>query len=303
VHVARHGLPSVVTIFASGPAGSGSGSGEVIRSGGYILTNDHVISIAGGAGGSLSVLFSDGHQSEASIVGRDPSTDLAVIKAADGAKGFPVITLGSSAGLVVGQPVVALGAPLGLSSTVTAGIVSALDRSLTLPADEGSAHLFDAIQTDASINPGNSGGPLVDCHARLVGVNTAIATVPDSSGQASGGSVGLGFAIPVDQAYPLAQELIEHGSVTRPTFGMQVQTIPPASGQQGLYVADVTAGGPAATAGLRVGDVITEIDGRPARDSEQLVVLTLTRHAGDTVELTYDRDGRSAVAQVRLELP
>ena len=191
------------------------------------------------------MLYSDGHRSAATIVGRDLYTDLAVLKAEDGAKGLPVIAIGSSSDLHVGQPVVALGAPLGLSSTVTAGIVSALDRSLSLPADQGkTAHIFGAVQTDASINPGNSGGPLVDCHARLVGVNTAIITVPDSSGQASGGSVGLGFAIPVDQAKPLSDELIAHGNVSRPTLGLQAQTIPQDVADKtgvpgGLYVVDV----------------------------------------------------------------
>ena len=309
VRVAKTGLPSVVTIFANGTSSSGSGSGEIIRSGGYILTNDHVISVAGGAGGSLSVLYSNGHRSAATIVGRDLHTDLAVIKAEDGAKGLPVIAIGSSSGLHVGQPVVALGAPLGLSSTVTAGIVSALDRSLSLPADQGkTAHIFGAVQTDASINPGNSGGPLVDCHARLVGVNTAIITVPDSSGEASGGSVGLGFAIPVDQAKPLSDELIAHGNVSRPTLGLQAQTIPQDVADKtgvpgGLYVVEVVPGGPAATAGLQVSDIITEIDGHRATDAERLVIITLTQEAGHKVALTYVRNGQPTTVDVTLADP
>ena len=184
--VADQVVPSVVTIAASGPGGDGTGSGEVIRSGGYILTNDHVISIAA-SGGSVEILFSDGQTVPATITGRDPQTDLAVLK---------VISLGSSS-VKVGQPVVAIGAPLGLSGTVTSGIVSALDRTVQVPGENNrSALLVSAVQTDASINPGNSGGALVNCEGQLVGVPTAGATVPDSGG----GSIGLGFAIPVDLA-------------------------------------------------------------------------------------------------------
>src|SRR5262249_8726718 len=156
----------------------------------------------------LSVLYSDGTASAATIVGRDPSTDVAVIKAADGGGDRPVIATTPSRGVLVGQPVVALGAPLGLSSTVTSGIVSALDRYVPVPADAGqTAHLVDAIQTDAAINPGNSGGALVDCAGRMIGMNSAIATVPNEQGVSGGGSVGLGFAIPIDLAIPLADQI------------------------------------------------------------------------------------------------
>jgi putative serine protease PepD len=306
--VADKGLPSVVTISASSGAQSGTGSGEIIQPGGYILTNNHVISVAAN-GGQVAVLYSDGRTSAATIVGRDPLTDLAVIKAEDGAPGLPPIAMGSSASLQVGQPVVALGAPLGLSSTVTSGIVSALDRYVPVPGDNGqTAHLVGAIQTDASINPGNSGGALVDCAARLVGVNTAIATVPNAAGQAGGGSVGLGFAIPVDLAKPLSAELIAHGQVNHPTFGLQVQTIPPEVAQQtgtrpGLYVQAVTPGGPADQAGIRAGDIIVEVGGAPTASADDLIVSTLTRQAGDTVTLTYERDGTTHTAQVTLAAP
>ena len=192
VDVSGTGLPSVVTITARGDAGSGTGSGEVIRDGGYILTNDHVISPAG-AGGALAVRYNDGSSSEATIVGRDPDTDLAVIKATDGAPNAPVIAIASSADVVVGQPVVALGAPLGLSGTVTSGIVSALNRELSLPIGEGqNAQLVGAVQTDASINPGNSGGPLVNCDSQLIGVNSAIATVPNATGVSGVAALGSG---------------------------------------------------------------------------------------------------------------
>jgi len=294
--VAANDLPSVVTISARKGTSGGTGSGEIIQDGGYILTNNHVIAVAAD-GGQVSVLYSDGHSSAAAIVGRDPLRDLAVIKAADGAAGLPVIAIGSSASLVAGQPVVALGAPLGLSSTVTSGIVSALDRYLSVAGDAGqAAHLIGAIQTDASINPGNSGGALVDCSGRLVGVNSAIATVPNSAGQAGGGSVGLGFAIPIDLAKPIAEEIIATGTVTHLSLGIQAQLIPPAVSKkagvpEGLYVQSVTPGGPAANAGIQQGDVITQVDGHAAASVEQITVAELTAKAGQTIEITYERGG------------
>jgi len=301
--VAANDLPSVVTISARKGTSGGTGSGEIIQEGGYILTNNHVIAVAAD-GGQVSILYSDGHSSDATIVGRDPLRDLAVIKAADGAAGLPVITIGSSASLVAGQPVVALGAPLGLSSTVTSGIVSALDRYLSVAGDAGqAAHLIGAIQTDASINPGNSGGALVDCAGRLVGVNSAIATVPNSAGQAGGGSVGLGFAIPIDLAKPIAEEIIATGTVTHLSLGIQAQLIPPAVAQkagvpEGLYVQSVTPGGPAANAGIQQGDVITQVDGHAATSVEQITVAELTAKSGMSIEVTYERSGTSATAKL-----
>ena len=303
--VADRALPSTVTIRASDGHQGGSGSGVIIRSGGYIVTNDHVIAVAA-HGGSLSVLYSDGRASEASLVGRDPSTDLAVIKAADGAPNLPVIPLGSSSSLQVGQPVVALGAPLGLSSTVTSGIGSALNRDVPVQSATGqSAFLIGAIQTDASINPGNSGGALVDCAAQLIGINTAGATVPNAAGETGGGSVGLGFAVPVDLAEPLTTELIASGSVNHPSFGMQVQAISRELAQQagvspGLYVQELTPGGPAEEAGIRPGDIIVEIDGRAAGSADELLVTTLTKDAGDTVQVTYQRGGVSTTTTLTL---
>jgi len=288
--VADQALPSVVTVRAGNGLESGSGSGVVIRSGGYVLTNNHVISLAAG-GGPLSILRNDGQSTDARIIGRDPLTDLAVIKAVQ-ASDLPVLAVGESGSLKVGQPVVALGSPLGLTSTVTAGIVSALNRYVRVPAENGrSAHLVGAIQTDASINPGNSGGALVDCRARLVGINTAGAVVSNSAG----GSIGLGFAIPIDLAAAIADELIADGRVTRPGFGMQVQPI-----RGGLFVEAVTAGGPAAQAGLRPGDVVTEVDGEPADSIDALTVKTLKMSAGDVVHLTYVRMGSSHTAALRL---
>jgi putative serine protease PepD len=203
--IADQALPSVVTINVRGETAGGNGSGEIIRSSGEILTNNHVIAAAAN-GGSIQVVFSDGVTTPATLVGRDPLTDLAVIKA-QGQHAYPTIPLGSSKDVRVGQPVVALGAPLGLSSTVTGGIVSALDRTIEVPADNGkTALLVSAIQTDAAINPGNSGGALVDCAANLVGVPTAGATAPSPTGQPSSGSIGLGFAIPVDLAKSIGRD-------------------------------------------------------------------------------------------------
>jgi putative serine protease PepD len=284
--VADDALPSVVTVRAGGS----SGSGVVIRTGGYILTNNHVIAVAA-QGAPLSIQRSNGESGDATLVGRDTLTDLAVIKATDSSN-LPVIDLGTSDSLQVGEPVVALGSPLGLTSTVTGGIVSALDRYVRVPGGDGqAAHLVGAIQTDASINPGNSGGALVDCAARLVGINTAGATVATSGG----GSIGLGFAIPVDLADAIASELIADGKVTRPSFGMQVHEISP-----GLFVTAVAAGGPADHAGLRPGDVITELDGDAADSVDALVVRTLKMSAGETVRLTYVRQGAEHTTTLRL---
>ena len=271
----------MVTIAAHGPDGSGTGSGEVIKSDGYILTNNHVISIAAASGGSVEVQFSDGQVEPATITGRDPQTDLAVLKVQT-SRQLKVIALGSSSSVQVGEPVVAIGAPLGLSGTVTSGIVSALNRTVQVPGDnDGTALLVSAVQTDASINPGNSGGALVDCEGKLVGVPTAGATVPSPSGESGGGSIGLGFAIPVDLAKSIADEIIATGRVTHAFFG-------------------VSPGGPAATAGLRPDDVITTINGEPATSNIQLEELTLTKKPGDTVSIGYDRAGHSAKATVTL---
>jgi putative serine protease PepD len=303
--VADQVVPSVVTIAAHGSAGSGTGSGEVIRSGGYILTNNHVIAVAAG-GGSVEVLFADGMTAPAVIVGRDPLTDLAVLKV-QVSHPLKVIELGSSASVRVGEPVVAVGAPLGLSGTVTSGIVSALDRTVQVPGeDDRAALLVSAVQTDAAINPGNSGGALVNCAGQLIGVPTAGASVPSSSGESAGGSIGLGFAIPVDLAKSVADEIIATGRVTHSFFGVQTVPIPPEAAAQagvseGLFVAGVVAGGPAARAGLREGDVITTIAGEPATSNIQLQELTLTKKPGDQVSIGYQRDGTSATATVTLE--
>jgi putative serine protease PepD len=294
--VATRALPTVVTIQAQGATGAGTGSGEVIRGDGYVLTNDHVIAPAGNAG-QLRVVLDDGTALPARIQGRDPATDLAVLKV-DSDHALPVIRTGSSADLVVGQPVVALGAPLGLSSTVTTGVVSALGRTVRVPSEVvGNALLASAVQTDAAINPGNSGGALVDCDARLVGVPTAGAAVPEGGG----GSIGIGFAIPVDSALRIADQLISTGSVRHAYVGLEVAPLPAqASQRDGLFVLAVTPGGPAAAAGLRAGDVITALDGERVDDTEQLDVISVIRSPGDRLQVAYRRDGAGAEATVTL---
>ena len=293
----------MVTISARKGDKGGTGSGSIIRSDGYILTNNHVVALAAD-GGKVSVLFSNGKTAPATITGRDPLTDVAVIKV-DESK-LPVITLGSSSGVVVGQTVVALGAPLGLSSTVTSGIISALDRTVGVPG-EGveTALLIDAIQTDASINPGNSGGALVNCSGQLIGMPSAGASVPTSSGEATGGSVGLNFAIPIDLASAEANEIISTGKVTHSYFGLTAVPLSPDASlvhgvAEGLLVTGVDPGGPSAAAGLKAGDIITELNGQSVVSTDELVTLTLTQKPGDKVKVKYVRDGNSHTTTVTL---
>lgn len=300
--VAADVLPTIVTIgVTAGDGSGGTGSGEIITADGYILTNNHVIAPAA-EGADIVVLYNDGSTHPAKLVGRSPRADIAVIKV--DASGLPVIQQGDSTALKVGQPVVALGAPLGLSSTVTTGVVSALGRTVPVQSDsDRNAVLADAIQTDASINPGNSGGALVDCAGRLVGVNSAIATVPGATGVAGGGSVGIGFAVPVSVAMPIAQQIIKTGKVVYPTFGLSVSPVVPGEdgqGQPGLYVQSVTPGGPAEQAGLQPGDIITSVDGKPVSSVDELTAIQLTSKPGDQVKVTYVRDGKTDRTTVTL---
>lgn len=302
--VAERVLPSVVTIAASGPGGSSTGSGEVMRADGYILTNEHVIA-AGANGGGVQVLFSSGRSVPASIVGQAAALDLAVLKVT-GEPALPAIGVARSEDIQVGQPVVAIGAPLGLSGTVTAGIVSAVGRDVSVPASDGGTLLLPgALQTDASINPGNSGGPLVDCSGRLIGVNTAIATVPNASGQSGGGSVGIGFAIPSDLATAVTDQLISRGRFAPPFFGVSTVPIPPFVADtfhvtRGLFVQAVAADGPAARAGLRVGDVITAVAGRATTGPDSIYLAVLDKGVGDQVGVSHVRDRQPATTTLTL---
>jgi len=220
---------------------------------------------------------------------------------------LPPIPFGSSKDVVVGQPVVALGAPLGLSNTVTSGIVSALNRTVEVPADAGqTALLVSAVQTDAAINPGNSGGALVDCEGRLIGVPSAGAVAPSTGpGGGSSGSIGLGFAIPVDLAKTISDEIIATGTVTHSYFGVGVVTVPAglasAQGHEGgIYVSSVVPGGPADSAGLKPGDVITSVDGKPATSADQLAAITIAKRPGDTVTVEFVRGGQSKTTKLTL---
>jgi putative serine protease PepD len=301
--VANQVLPSVVTISVTGADGSGTGSGEVIMSDGYILTNNHVIASAA-SGGSINVTFSDGQTLPAKLTGRDLLTDLAVIKV-NTSRSLKVIAMGTSSSVVVGQPVVVLGAPLGLSETVTSGIVSALNRTVEVPAEnDKSALLVSAIQTDAAINPGNSGGSMVNCSGQLIGVPTAGATVPSASGESAGGSIGLGFAIPVDLAKTVSDEIISTGHVTHAYFGVQTMPVSSAATQgqvpTGLFVKAVVPAGPSQAAGLAAGDVITSVNGQPAVSNTQLQELTITMKPGDKVPVEVWRNGHTGKATVTL---
>jgi putative serine protease PepD len=281
-------LPSVVKIYATSSLQSGSGSGIILTRDGEILTNNHVVALAAN-GGRLAVSFHDGKAARATIVGRDPLTDLAVIKA-QGVHNLVPAKLGSSASLQVGEPVVAVGAPFGLDSTVTTGIVSALNRPVTAQSDIGNdgATIFPAIQTDAAINPGNSGGPLINLAGDVVGIDSAIQTAPSSAiTNAQGGSIGLGFAIPIDEAIPIVNQLRAGQLPTHARIGVLVGD---AHGKIGLpdgaLVDRVDPDTPGAAAGLHKGDVITKVNDQPISDSNSLVATVRTYRPGDRVTLT-----------------
>ena len=262
--VAAAVLPSVVKLDVFGAQGEGSGSGAILTEDGQILTNDHVASLAG-EGGEITVSFSDGTKANATVLGTDPLTDTAVIQAED-VSGLTPITVGQSANLDVGEQVVAIGSPFGLDSTVTSGIVSALDRPVDVGSDgQGNSTVYPAIQTDAAINPGNSGGPLVDMTGKLVGINASIRTTGSSLG-AESGSIGLGFAIPIDEVLPVIDQMKNGETPTHARLGITVGDASAASGAtgaevtEGAQIQDITAGSAAGSAGLESGDVITKID-------------------------------------------
>lgn len=284
--------PSVVMIEVRTAGEGGSGSGFVVDKMGYIVTNNHVISAAANDDDAkLEVVFSDHKRVPARIAGRDVRTDLAVLKV-DDVENLTVAKLGDSSKLEIGQPVIAFGAPLGLDRTVTTGIVSAVDRPVPLRPDATSDTdaVINAIQTDAAINPGNSGGPLVDAQGRVIGVNTAIAA-------SGGGSIGLGFAIPINEVVPISEKLIADGNVSHPQIGVTAATV---RNDQvfGARIKDVAAGSPAAEAGLKENDVITEFDGRPIEGADELTVAVRMAKIGQEVKYTYWRDGRTFTGSV-----
>ncbi|MEU8896309.1 trypsin-like peptidase domain-containing protein [Nocardia sp. NPDC048505] len=289
--VAQKVLPSVVMIKVASNRAEGEGSGVVLSSDGLILTNNHVAAGAG-AGSKMQVVFSDGSTAPATIVGTDPVSDLAVIKAEK--TGLTPIELGSSADLQVGQPVIAIGSPLGLAGTVTTGIVSALNRPVST-SGEGNQNpnvpnpVIDAVQTDAAINPGNSGGALVDSSGKLIGINTAIASLGGEMTGQQTGSIGLGFAIPVDQARRVADQLVKTGHATYAQIGIKLRP----QGDQAL-VLEATPDGPAAKAGIPAGVVITKIDDRVIDSGDSLIAAVRSHQPGDRVKVTYtDEQGNN----------
>ena len=308
--VAAKVVPSVVKLQTDLGRSSEEGSGIILSADGLILTNNHVVAVATDGAGparpgtpprpgrsgttdgkpTTTVTFSDGRTAPFTVLGADPASDIAVVKA-DGVSGLNPITLGSSASLRVGQDVVAIGSPLGLEGTVTTGIVSALNRPVSTAGDAGNQNtVLDAIQTDAAINPGNSGGALVNMNGELIGVNSAIATMGSDSPEAQGGSIGLGFAIPVDQAKRIADELISTGSASHASLGVQVSND---AATHGAKIVEVTAGGAAAAAGLPSGVVITRVDDRVIGRSDALVAAVRSRAPGEKVTLTYLDPGGS----------
>jgi putative serine protease PepD len=282
--------PSVVQLNVSGSQGSGTGSGFILRSDGYILTNNHVASIADG-GGSIKVVFNDGSKADATLVGTNPGYDLAVVKVDK--SGLPAVTLGSSSALQVGDTAIAIGSPLGLQGTVTSGIISALNRPVTA-GGSGDAAYINAIQTDAAINPGNSGGPLVNGSGQVIGINSAIATM-GQGGQT--GSIGLGFSIPIDTAKRIAEEIIATGTSTTPIMGVELDMN--YSGE-GAKVTTVSAGGPAASGGVQTGDIVTQFDGQSIADATALIVAIRSLAPGEQVTLTVQRNGQTQDVTVTL---
>ncbi|HEY3611116.1 MAG TPA: trypsin-like peptidase domain-containing protein [Pseudonocardiaceae bacterium] len=291
--------PAVVSLEVQAGSSGDVGSGVVIDPKGYILTNNHVVSIAAqGAGGQITAVFSSGARVPAAIVGRDQVTDLAVLKV--NATNLTVLQPGTSNKLEPGDTVIAIGSPLGLAGTVTSGIVSALHRPVTAQGEAGGPTVvYDAIQTDAAINPGNSGGALVDASGALVGVNSAIQTF-GSSDTGGGGSIGLGFAIPIDQAKKIAQQLIRTGSVKHANLGVNTRSVS-ATTSEGAQVVNVTNGGAGAGAGLAVGDVITSFDNRPIGSSTELQVAVLDHDPGQAVTVVFARQGQRHSVQVTLQ--
>lgn len=306
--IAARALPSVVTLHVSGTAESGTGTGFVLDDLGHILTNNHVVEPAGADGG-ISVTFHSGDTAKATVVGRDSGYDLAVVKV-NGVRGLKPMPLGNSDNVQVGDPVVAIGAPFDLEGTVTSGIISAKERPITAggdSADGSDVSYVDALQTDAPINPGNSGGPLLDSRARVVGINSAIRSADSGTGTEGGqaGSIGLGFAIPVNQAKRVAEELINTGRATHPVIGVTLDMDYTGNGARvGAKGNDggpaVTEGGPGDRAGLRAGDVITEVDGRPVHSGDELIVRTRAHRPGDRLRLTLERAGKEITVSLTL---
>ena len=304
--------PAVVTIQTQGASSGGTGSGVIYDAQGDIVTNYHVIASALG-GGQIQVTLADGRLYGAVVVGHDKTTDLAVIRLDNPPSDLTVARFATSANLEVGAPVMAIGAPLGLSNTVTTGIVSALNRPVEVSMDEDSSSqdsqassdlvVTNAIQIDASINPGNSGGPLFDATGAVIGINSSIKSLATSSdGQA--GSIGLGFAIPSDLVVSIADQLIASGTASHGMLGVTVKAATTTVGSDtyvGAEVQDVSAGSGASAAGIRAGDVIVKVEGQEVTSPKQLIGYVRRYKAGDTVTMTIVRDGQTQDVSVRIQ--
>ena len=299
--VAAQVLPSVVSIEVATRSGGAEGSGSIISSDGYVLTNHHVIAAGAQPGTEIQVTLNDGSRHRAQYVASDVNTDIGVLKI-EGVDNLPVVQFGNSNDLRVGQQVVAVGSPLGLSATVTSGIVSALNRPVRASQGGGESSLMDGIQTDAAINPGNSGGPLVDMNGNLIGMNSAIASLSQRSfgGESSGGSIGLGFSIPSNFAKRVADQLIRNGGATQPMLGVQVSIAQAITG--GAVVAAVEPGSPAEQAGLKRGDVITRLNDRLIDSADALIAATRSQDFGQTVTLQVERQGEGEPIPVEVTL-
>ncbi|MDO8646547.1 MAG: trypsin-like peptidase domain-containing protein [Candidatus Planktophila sp.] len=294
--IAARVLPSVVSITTRSSSGGGTGSGFVIDSSGYILTNNHVIASVAESGGSLRVTLNNGDVYNAKVVGRDASYDLAVLKITG--SNFPALQFGDSDKVAVGDAVIAIGSPLGLSGTVTLGIISAKDRPVTAGGSAEENSFINALQTDAAINPGNSGGPLVDSTGAVIGVNSAIASLGSTS---QTGSIGLGFAIPINQARTTADQLIKTGKATYPVLGVSLDMN--FSGLGALIAnskSGLLAGGPAELAGLKPGDIVIAFENREITTAEELIVAVRAKKVGDKITLTYIRGGKEFSATLTL---
>ena len=293
--LANRVLPSVVSITTA--AGS-SGSGFIIDSSGFILTNNHVVEEAALAKAKIIVTLNNGEDYESTIVGRDASYDLAVLKIL--ATGLPALQFGDSDKVAVGDSVIAVGSPLGLSGTVTLGIISAKDRAVTAGGSAGESSFINALQTDAAINPGNSGGPLIDTTGAVIGINSAIATLSSAS-SAQAGSIGLGFAIPINQARKTANQLITTGKSSYPVMGVSIDMNFAGPGAK-VTTADgaILPGGPAQKAGIKPGDLIIEFGGKTINNPDELIVAIRAKNIGDRVEVKFKRGSSTRTTTVTL---
>jgi S1-C subfamily serine protease len=293
--IARRVRPAVVTIEVRSDQGLGTGSGVVIDSAGYILTNEHVVTLGGVVtqGQKITVAFNDGQRAEAKLVGSDPKMDLAVVKVDVDVS--TVIQLGKSADLAVGDTVLAIGSPLGETDTVTEGIVSALNRPIVLGGEDGQPAAYDAIQTDAAINRGNSGGALVDATGALIGINSSIISTGEE-----GGSIGLGYAIPIDDARPIAESLIRTGKANHADLGVNAASVS-ADTADGARIQNVRGGGAADKAGIKQNDVIRKVGDRVIGNAAELIVAVRHHKIGETVPVVLARDGRELTVQVTLQ--